>query len=67
MVNGLFSDDIGLWIGLNDQNKNRQYTWQDSAPLQLTNWAKGQPSYGVRSNGLLLLGVKNNFVTFAQE
>ena len=52
MVNGLFSDDIGLWIGLNDQNKNRQYTWQDSAPLQLTNWAKGQPSYGVRTKGV---------------
>ena len=51
MVNGLFSDDIGLWIGLNDQNQNRKYTWQDSSQLLMTNWAKGQPSYGVRIKG----------------
>ena len=35
LINGLFSDEIGLWIGLNDMNHNRCYTWQDSAPLLL--------------------------------
>ena len=47
LINGQFSDEAGLWIGLNDMNHNRRYTWQDSAPLIFTNWAKGQPGYGV--------------------
>ena len=38
------SDVIGMWIGLNDCNSNRKYTWQDSYELVITNWAKGQPS-----------------------
>ena len=46
MISGLFSDDIALWIGLNDRNRNNKYTFQDSSQLLMTNWAKGQPSYG---------------------
>ena len=37
LINGLFSNETGLWIGLNDINHNRRYTWQDSAPFFITN------------------------------
>ena len=37
LINGLFSDETGLWIGLNDMNHYRRYTWQASVPLFITN------------------------------
>lgn len=43
MVNGLLLDNSEVWIGLNDQNKNRRYTWQDSSRLLFTNWDKSEP------------------------
>ncbi|XP_052258892.1 macrophage mannose receptor 1-like [Dreissena polymorpha] len=37
-------DGTGLWIGLNDNNNNYRYTWQDSARLNYTHWDKGEPN-----------------------
>ncbi|WAR06447.1 LECG-like protein, partial [Mya arenaria] len=38
-------DQSGIWIGLNARNHERRYTWQDSARLNFTNWAKGEPNW----------------------
>jgi hypothetical protein len=32
-----------LWIGLNDRNKIRQYTWSSGEPVTYANWSGGQP------------------------
>ena len=32
-----------LWIGLNDRNKIRQYTWSSGEPVTYVNWSGGQP------------------------
>ncbi|XP_067686863.1 macrophage mannose receptor 1-like [Haliotis asinina] len=33
-----------IWIGLNDQNTNGHYVWQDNSEVTYTNWNKGEPS-----------------------
>ena len=53
-------------LGLRSNQLQGRNNWQNSAPLQLTKWAKGQPSYGVCIHGWivhlysLLIGLKDN-------
>ncbi|XP_033624617.1 macrophage mannose receptor 1-like [Asterias rubens] len=45
----LITSQLGLssgsqfWIGLNDQHTPGYYEWLDGAPLEYSNWGKGQP------------------------
>uniref|UniRef100_UPI00359023F9 macrophage mannose receptor 1-like isoform X2 n=1 Tax=Myxine glutinosa TaxID=7769 RepID=UPI00359023F9 len=34
-----------VWIGLSDQNKDRDFVWTDNSPLVYSNWAEGEPSF----------------------
>ncbi|XP_034044661.1 CD209 antigen-like protein B [Thalassophryne amazonica] len=43
-INGLYSSDSEVWIGLTDEGVEGQWVWVDGTPLTKTFWAKGQPN-----------------------
>ncbi|KAM9314783.1 uncharacterized protein KZ484_024450 [Pholidichthys leucotaenia] len=49
-INGLYSSDKEVWIGLTDEGVEGQWKWVDGTPLPKTFWGKGQPnSYSGRN------------------
>ena len=40
-----------LWIGLNDRNKIRQYTWSSGEAVTYVNWSGGQPDNRPENGG----------------
>ena len=47
--------DEDTWIGLQDFDFHRRYTWLDGTPLDYTNWANGQPNGSGDNNCVSLL------------
>ncbi|KAM6939591.1 uncharacterized protein FYW49_008208 [Xenentodon cancila] len=43
-INGLYSSDKEVWIGLTDGGVEGQWKWVDGTPLTLSFWAKDQPN-----------------------
>ncbi|KAL3995921.1 U1 small nuclear ribonucleoprotein C [Sarotherodon galilaeus] len=43
-INGLYSSDKEVWIGLTDEGVEGQWKWVDGTPVTLTFWGKGQPN-----------------------
>ncbi|XP_034716633.1 CD209 antigen-like isoform X2 [Etheostoma cragini] len=43
-INGLYSSDKEVWIGLTDEGVEGQWVWVDGTPLTTAYWDKGQPN-----------------------
>ncbi|XP_061625950.1 CD209 antigen-like isoform X2 [Phyllopteryx taeniolatus] len=43
-INGLFSNNKEVWMGLTDEGVEGQWKWVDGTPLTLKFWADGQPN-----------------------
>ncbi|XP_039668064.1 CD209 antigen-like [Perca fluviatilis] len=49
-INGLYSSDKEVWIGLTDEGVEGHWVWVDGTPLTTAYWDKGQPnSYSGRN------------------
>ncbi|XP_032397150.1 CD209 antigen isoform X2 [Etheostoma spectabile] len=43
-INGLYTSDKEVWIGLTDEGVEGQWVWVDGTPLTTAYWDKGQPN-----------------------
>ncbi|XP_073334454.1 uncharacterized protein [Pagrus major] len=43
-INGLYSSDKEVWIGLTDEGVEGNWKWVDGSPLTTTFWGKNQPN-----------------------